>query len=156
MQPYLSRFMVYKDPTTPKQSILLNASSWYRSRSMIAGIISGTLLESTAMIMVRNPSTICILLCLATSYCFPLLIILSMFFIGVSSHQITNPLCCVMTVDLFMIVLSLLYTSTPNLPTNQEFTELEQMFVSAVKFSFTTVKIAPIDVRCKAQPKVIL
>jgi cation transporter-like permease len=55
--PYLSQCTFYEDSTSPKQSlILLDARDWYRSRSMIAGILAGVLLESTAMIILRKPA----------------------------------------------------------------------------------------------------
>jgi hypothetical protein len=101
---------------------------------MIAGILAGVLLESTAMIMLRKPSTLCIFLSWAISYWFNFLIMFSMFLTYYGSLRITSLLFLLIPMSVFLMQ-SLWSEATPNLPKEQEHTELERSFAySSIAF----------------------
>jgi hypothetical protein len=111
---------------------------------MIAGILAGVLLESTAMIILRQPSTICILFSWATNYWFDFLILFSMFLTNfrAGKHYSSRRISALLFLLILMTVLvmqSLWSQATPNLPKEQEFTELEQSFADTLQSSITFV-----------------
>jgi hypothetical protein len=142
--PYAFEYAGYEDSTDPKRSILLDARDWYRSRSMIAGILAGVMLESTEMVLFPKPSTLCILFSLATSYWFGLLILFSLFLSGVTLSKYSNfPRIQVIFYCLALMAVTVLCSISekpPDLPNKQEYTETERMLVYTAMSSIIFVK----------------
>jgi hypothetical protein len=111
---------------------------------MIAGILAGVMLQSTAMIMLPQPSPLCILFSLATSYWFGLLIlhstILSVFTISKYSHCSRIQALFYCLAGMTVALLNSLLEKPPDLPIKQEYTETEQMIVYATMSSILFVK----------------
>jgi hypothetical protein len=135
----------YEYSTPPKKSsIFLNARDQYRSRFMIAGILAGVLLESTAMIILREPSTLCILFSWATNCWFDFLIEFSIFLTNFlagkyySSPRFSSRLFWLILMSVFLM-LSLWSETAPNLPKKQEHTELERSFALTLQSSIAFV-----------------
>jgi hypothetical protein len=130
-RPYICKYTVYEDSTTPKQSsMLLDATDWYRSPSMITGILAGVLLEKMVMITLPNPLHFCIFFSWTTNYCFGLLVVLSMFL--TNSPRIKAGSFWERLFITAVAVLLIFSVVTLFLPNKQEYTETERMFGIAV------------------------
>jgi hypothetical protein len=104
---------------------------------MIAGILAGVMLESTAMVLFPKPSTLCILFSLVTSYWFGLMILFSLF-LSVFKYPGIQAVCYYLAVMVVTVLCSFL-EKTPDLPNKQEYTATERMLVYAAMPSITFV-----------------
>jgi hypothetical protein len=111
---------------------------------MIAGILAGVLLESTAMVILHKPSTLCILFSWAINFWFDNFILFSIFLTNFragkyyGSSRIKSLLFLLILMSVFLIQ-SLWSETTPNLPREQEHTELERSFAYTLKSSIAFV-----------------
>jgi hypothetical protein len=111
---------------------------------MITGILAGVLLESAAMIILRKPSTLCILFSWATNYWFDFFILFSIFLTNFragkyyGSPRIKSLLFLLILMGVFLMQ-SLWWETAPNLPKEQEHTELERSFAYTLKSSIAFV-----------------
>jgi hypothetical protein len=136
---------LYEDPTAPKQSMLLEARDWYCARTMIAGILVGVVLESTAMNILPKPLHLCIFFSWATRNWFSVLIIYTMLLNTIrlmksSSIPRSMALCFCLWISAVGIVRG--SVTTFEWTKKQEYTETERIFGFATMSSIYIVTTA--------------
>ena len=123
-----------------KISIYFDVRDCFHSRTLILGLLAGSLLESLATILIPEPSTVAVLMCWFSNYCFDVYICTSMLVTLLQARTFLPAIpmkhfICLLTFNLAFLYQSSAMETTPSIPIKQGYTQLERELALLLQFT---------------------